>query len=465
MSKTNIDRARLGYTLIFWALVIQLVLGLALDVTLKYLYEHRAQDLGYDTVKLIVDGIILGWASAWILTLSASIAGLGCLISTSVAGQSRIWFTVALVSLFPALVSRSLNMLVRLEAYAPSLSLLDWAGRIGMIGMIVFVFALVVGLSCRARESEAPFATGLGIAAVVFAVLSWGLPTLIDWSEWLQSIAYREYNKEYRAFDQVVTIGSLALLLAVIPRGRASGNAATGSADDWDRGARGLDLFASAMLARVWIALAAAAALMVVFLAKSPDMLKMFVVLIPIATTIATAVMVAGTFEFGSLPWPPAAASAARAATVLFGVLLGLELWDLYQIYELFSGSPRPSDVQDPTATGFATQGLFMFGIILVIGAMARVGRAFVEDSMLPDGSGHITMVAVVFVASSLLQLPTILRKLVESPEGALFWMLLAALAVLAVLVSCARFARQVSAVMRTHAQSAPPTARVVTSD
>ena len=465
MSKTNADRVSWGHALIFWALVVQLANSLLGELAIRYLFEQRVDDLGFDEVRSLVDTIFIVRSSIYFLSASAALTGISLLLSASLVRSTRTWLTVALVALIPWLAAMLVGLLAEMDVMEPSMSLFKWMWRLIGLAMIVHTAALVMALAGRARAAEIPFATGLGIAAVALGAVAWGLPALVRWSEWLQNLAYVEYRDEYRAFDQFVSIGSTGCLLALIPRGNPSVNDTAGSGIDWERAASGLDGFASAILARVWIALAAAAGLLFGFMARSVDLLKMVAFLIPIATTIATAMMVAGTTGFRRLPWPPAAASAARAALVLFCLILALESWAVYQVYELLSGSLRPSQLEDSMTANAGVQGLFLFGLLLMLSAMSRVGQSLAEDAMLRTGSSLIVPVTVVFIGAALLQYPAVLRELVSSPEGALSMMLLAAIAVLTVIVSCAKFAREVSAVIRTYADTAPPAARVVNTE
>jgi hypothetical protein len=309
--------------------------------------------------------------------------------------------------------------------------------------------------------------TWLAIAAGV-AVTCWHREPLRPWGiglvvAMLLAVPYDFYAKYiYELFDTdggrslgpTIVFGVLGLVTAglatvLLCRLRAPAEPEPG----WDRAARGLDRTASALYARLWIAVSGALLVVMLFSSRGrggEGMVKLWMVGIPLANAIAGLVLVTGVFGAAGL----AVARAPRKALIASGAAMAFTLMvsSLQVAILVFVVVKENRDLDDAEDVVQALPVLLPvvggIGLILLGVGLSRLAQLVGSPELQRRATGAIGAVAISQAVVSIA--PWVMQKSPpRSPGSMIFALLVIAVAAIVALLVLARVCRQLATALR----------------
>lgn len=317
------------------------------------------------------------------------------------------------------------------------------------------IIALALGLDRQRRDEGAAPAPMLVGTAVIAALLA-AVPTLL---RDLQDPA------EYSLTWSVLEIGGRAVALAALALlARRIADAERSSAG-WQRGADGMNLFASALLWRVAIIIGGVVLMVLAFPSHSLTLVKAVTIGVPLAQLGCAMALAVAALRLRSLPDAPSVRAAGGSAAFCFAITFSLQGVVLMSAVDLVRDAPAFGAMHLDAATLLKVElaaGLFgLLGLLIVVDGLRRVAQLLARPDEASLALGLSVLLLVLFGAQIALQYRPWLERLVESPMKALAVLMFGAVAVLFVVLRTARLARTIAGEMRCGPKASLPAAQV----
>jgi hypothetical protein len=321
-------------------------------------------------------------------------------------------------------------------------SIWEWTSRCYATTWLAIASGIAV--TCWHRAPLRPFAIGLVVAmllAVPYDFYAKYLYELLD-------------SDGGRSIVPTIVFGALGLTTAALSavllcRLRAPAETEPG----WDRAARGLDRTASALYARLWIALSGALLVVMLFSSRGSggeSMAKLWLVGIPLANAIAGLVLVTGVFGAAGL----AVAGAPRKALVASGAAMAFTLMvsslQVALLVFVVVKENRDLDNAEDTVQALPVLLPIVGGIALVLLGigLSRLARLVGSPELQRRATGAITAVVISQLVVSIA--PWVMQKSPPtSPGSMIFALLVIAGAAIVALLVLARTCRELATALR----------------